>query len=147
VRKGGACFKQGGKAAPTTCGGWRSRGLDVTNAFAVDYAMVGALVTATTEMRSARMPAPLFLGTGLADRTIPPRNQYAAATALCAAGNPLVWKTYEGSSHNGTVNAAFTDELAFVRSVLTGKPAGNTCQSLSEPGPPGIPTPGIPFND
>lgn len=122
-------------------------GLDVTNAFAVDYAKVQALVTPMTEMRSARMPAPLFLGTGLADRTVPPRRQYAAAMALCAAGNPLVWKTYEGSSHSGTVNTAFADELAFVRTVRAGKPAGNTCQSLVEPGPPGTPTPGIPFND
>lgn len=122
-------------------------GLDVTNAFATDYAKVQALITPTTDMSPTRMPAPLFLGTGLADRTIPPRHQYAAAAALCASGNPLVWKTYEGVSHNGIVNAAFQDELRFVRAVLAGQPAESTCQSIAEPGLPGTPRPDIPFND
>ena len=26
---------------------------------------------------------------------------------MCAAGNPLLWKTYAGITHNGIVNAAF----------------------------------------
>jgi len=83
----------------------------------------------------------------LADRTIPPQRQYAAAVALCAAGNPLVWKAYEGITHNGIVNAAFQGELAFVRNVLTGRQNESNCQQLSEPGMPGTPLPGVPFND
>jgi hypothetical protein len=68
-----------------------------------------------TDMPSARFPAPLFLATGLADRTLSPYHQYAAVAALCAAGNPLEWKTYQGITHNGIVNTAFADELTFVQ--------------------------------
>jgi hypothetical protein len=68
------------------------------------------------------LSAPLFLATGLADRTLSPYHQYAAVAALCAAGNPLEWKTYQGITHNGIVNTAFADELTFVQAVLAGKP-------------------------
>ena len=89
----------------------------------------------------------MFLGTGLADRTVPPRRQYGAAAALWAAGSPLVWKTYTGITHNGIVNAACGDELQFVRQVLAnGKPETN-CAVIAEPGLPGPVTAGIRFND
>jgi hypothetical protein len=71
-----------------------------------------------TDMPLARFPAPLFLATGLADRTLSPYHQYAAVAALCAAGNPLEWKTYAGITHNGIVNTAFADELTFVQGCL-----------------------------
>jgi len=105
--------------ARETCGdGIRAyeqqHGIDMRNAFTVAPTRLTALMLPATEMSMVRMPAPLFLGTGLADRTIPPQHQYAAAAALCAAGNPLAWKTYPGITHNGGVNAAFDDELAFV---------------------------------
>jgi hypothetical protein len=122
-------------------------GVDATNAFSQDYGKVVALMTQGPDMSLVRMPAPLFLGTGLADRTIPPQRQYAAAAALCAAGNPLVWKTYEGVTHNGIVNAAFRDELAFVRNALAGRQDESNCRQLVEPGAPGTPSPGIPFNE
>lgn len=122
-------------------------GVDTTNAFSRDYDKVLALMTRGPDMTPVRMPAPLFLGTGLADRTIPPQRQYAAAAALCAAGNPLVWKAYEGITHNGIVNAAFQSELAFVRNVLAGRQNESNCQQLSAPGVPGPALAGIPFND
>ena len=56
---------------------------------------------------------------------MPPRRQYAAAAALCAAGSPLLWKSYPGITHNGIVNAAFDDELHFVRGVLAKRAPGN----------------------
>lgn len=89
----------------------------------------------------------LFLGTGLADRTIRPLWQYAAAAALCAAGTPLVWKTYSGITHNGGVNAAFDVELRFVRSVLANKPVASSCNNLVAPGATQAAAAGIPFND
>jgi hypothetical protein len=122
-------------------------GVDATNAFDQDNGKVMALMTEGPDMSLVRMPAPLFLGTGLADRTIPPRRQYAAATALCAAGNPLLWKAYPGITHNGIVNAAFRDELAFVRNVLAGTPNASNCQQLVEPGMPGAALAGVPFNE
>lgn len=125
----------------------REHGIDMRNAFTIDPAQLRAMMIPATEMSMVRMPAPLFLGTGLADRTIPPPHQYAAVAALCAAGNPLVWKTYPGITHNGGVNAAFDDELRFVRSVFANEPVASNCGSLVAPGAPQPATAGIPFND
>lgn len=125
----------------------RQNGIDMSNAFTVDPAHLTQLMHPSVEMSLVRMPAPLFLGTGLADRTIAPRHQHAAVAALCAAGNPLVWKTYPGITHNGGVNAAFDDELRFVRSALANQPTASDCGHLVAPGDPQASTPGIPFND
>jgi hypothetical protein len=81
------------------------------------------------------------------NRTVPPRRQFAAAAALCAAGNGVLWKSYPGITHNGIVNAAFEDELAFVRRVLAKQPVESNCGAFAEPGPPTASTPGIRFND
>lgn len=121
--------------------------IDLNNAFTVERSRLLSLMMPVTEMSSVRMPAPVFLGTGLADRTIPPRRQYAAAAALCAAGSPLVWKSYPGITHAGGVNAAFDDELKFVRDVLAGRPVQSTCANLIAPGAPQAAIAGIPFND
>jgi hypothetical protein len=121
--------------------------LDLTSAFQVEPARLQALMSPVTDMSAMRLPAPVFLGTGLADRTIPPRRQHAAAAALCAAGNPLVWKTYAGITHNGIVNAAFDDEVAFVRRALGSQANESNCSTLTEPAAPGPATAGIPFND
>ena len=99
------------------------------------------------EMSPVRMPIPVFLATGLADKLIPPQRQYAAVAALCAAGSNVVWKTYAGVTHNGTVHAAYADELVFVHAALTGSPIQSNCDSISDPGRPGEPSPGFKFND
>nr|WP_245329102.1 prolyl oligopeptidase family serine peptidase [Bradyrhizobium centrolobii] len=67
------------------------------------------------------LPVPVLLGTGLADSVLPPLRQSAAVAALCGAGNDVVWKTYPGVTHNGGVNAAFRDALAFFKEVLAGR--------------------------
>jgi hypothetical protein len=138
--------------ARETCGdGIRAyeqqHGIDMRNAFIVAPTQLIGLMLPSTEMSMVRMPAPLFLGTGLADRTIPPQHQYAAAAALCAAGNSLTWKTYPGITHNGGVNAAFDDALSFVRSALSGRPVTSNCDSLVKPDAPQPASPGLPFND
>jgi hypothetical protein len=125
----------------------QQQGLNMGNAFTLDPAALAAKLLPATDMTPVRLPAPVFLGTGLADRTVAPRRQYAAAAALCAAGNPLVWKTYEGITHNGIVNAAFDDELSFVRHAFSNAAAQSNCASIAEPGPPGPVTAGIRFND
>ncbi|MCG2591901.1 alpha/beta hydrolase [Ramlibacter sp. XY19] len=140
------------KMARETCvddmrGYEQQHGLNAGNAFTLAPDKLAALLTRSSEMTMVRMPAPLFLGTGLADRTIPPRRQYAAAVALCAAGNPVLWKTYAGITHNGIVNAAFEDELRFVRRAFAGEAQENNCSAIAEPGAPGPVTAGIRFND
>lgn len=140
------------QAARTGCGD-EMRGIeqrekiDAGNAFAMAPAKLEAMLKPVTDMSLVRIGFPLFLGTGLADRTLPPRRQYAAAAALCAAGNAVTWNTYPGITHNGIVNAAFEDELAFVRPALRGEAVAGNCHALAEPGAPGTPTPGIRFND
>jgi len=121
--------------------------LDLPSAFQVEPARLQALLSPVTDMAAVRLAAPVFLGTGLADRTIPPRRQHAAAAALCTAGNPLVWKTYAGITHNGIVNAAFDDELAFVRRALSAQANESNCGTLTEPASPEPATAGIQFND
>lgn len=125
----------------------QQHGLNAGNAFTRDPVAFDALLTKTSQMSLVRLPAPLFLGTGLADRTIPPRRQYAAVAALCKAGNPLVWKTYAGITHNGGVNAAFDDELRFVRGVFANQAQASNCATIAEPGAPQAVTAGIRFND
>jgi dienelactone hydrolase len=125
----------------------REHGIDMSNAFTVTPEKLEALMLPATEMSMVRMPAPLFLGTGLADRTIPPQRQYAAAAALCAAGTTLVWKTYPGITHGGGVHAAFDDELHFVRGVFAKQPVASNCGNLVAPGAPQPAATGIPFND
>ena len=121
--------------------------LNADNAFVGGREQITAMLKPVTDMPLARFPAPLFLATGLADRTLSPYHQYAAVAALCAAGNPLEWKTYAGITHNGIVNTAFADELAFVQGVLAGKPQPNSCGSLVIPGKAQPATKGILYNN
>lgn len=121
--------------------------INAGNAFAMEPRRLEAMLAPVTDMSMVKIGLPLFLGTGLADRTLPPRRQYAAAAALCAAGNAVTWHTYPGITHNGIVNAAFDDELAFVRGTLRGQAEAGNCHALAEPGAPGTPAPGIRFND
>lgn len=58
----------------------------------------------TQPIRFARRGAPrVFLGTGDQDRTVLPRNSYALADRLKAAGVPTTLKTYPGVGHAGLV--------------------------------------------
>lgn len=117
------------------------------DAFVEPLVQVAAQLTPVTDMSPVKMPVPVMLGTGLADTTLVPRRQYAAVTALCAAGSDIVWKTYPGATHNGGLNASFPDALAFVQAVLAGKSPASTCNALAQPGAPEPRTADIPFND
>ena len=82
-----------------------------------------------------------------ADRLIPPQLQYSAVAALCAAGNAVSWKAYDGIGHNGCPHATFEDALAYARQRLAGQAVPGNCSSVSAPGAPGAQAQGIPFND
>ena len=66
----------------------------------------------------AKMPTPVFVGTGLADAAAGTTQQYNAVANLCAAGTLVEWHTYPGLSHNGAVNGSLRDSVPFVRRVL-----------------------------
>jgi len=114
--------------------------------FTMAPAALEAMLIPAKNMDMVKLSSPLFIGTGLADKTVVPERQYAAAVALCAAGNALTWKTYPGLGHGGVVNEAFDDELKFVRLAFEHKTAPSNCNDLKEPGAPHDATPGIPFN-
>jgi hypothetical protein len=123
----------------------RSNGLTLANS--LKDPEIADRLSAVIDMSPVRMPVPVFLATGLADKSIHPQRQYAAVAALCAAGSHVVWKAYAGVSHNGTVHAAYPDELAFVQAALAGNPMQSNCAAIADPGPPGDPLPGFKFND
>ncbi|WP_312692098.1 lipase family protein [Kosakonia sp.] len=124
----------------------RRENITGAKAFIGGSRQVDAALLPVTDMPVKLFPAPLFTATGLADHTLAPHHQYAAVAALCAGGNAVEWKTYPGITHNGTVNVAFGDELAFVREVMAHSPQQNSCGSLLAPGEPQQPLKGIPFN-
>lgn len=114
--------------------------------FSMAPAELEAMLLPAKNMDGVKLSSPLFIGTGLADKTVVPERQYAAAVAMCAAGNRLTWKTYAGLGHGGVVNEAFEDELRFVRQAFAGQAPDSNCNELKEPGAPQEATPGIPFN-
>ncbi|SKA38913.1 Secretory lipase [Enhydrobacter aerosaccus] len=125
----------------------KKEGVTADNAFVEPIDKIEARLTPVTDMSVVKLPVPVLLGTGLADSVLSPQRQYAAVVALCSAGNDVVWKTYPGITHNGSPNTAFPDALAFFRTMLAGNKPQSTCATLVEPGAPGKPTAGIPFND
>ncbi len=116
-------------------------------AFVVPLDVLAAHRLPVTDMQAARVAVPMLLGTGLADRLIPPQRQFGAVAALCAAGNTVHWRTYEGVGHNGSPHAAFDDALALARAALAGMPTPGNCSAAAPPGVPGTLAPGLPYND
>lgn len=125
----------------------QKEGVTADNAYVEPIAKIEASFPSPTDMKPVRLPVPILLGTGLADSVLPPLRQYAAVAALCEAGNDAVWKTYPGITHNGGVNAAFPDALAFFKDVLAGRKPASNCADIVAPGLPTEPTKNIPFND
>lgn len=108
---------------------------------------LNALRIPTTDMPQASIAFPLFIASGQADRTITPERQYAVAAALCAVGNAVTWRTYEGLGHDGVLHGSLEDAFAFVRARLDGQDFGSNCATLQRPGPPGERDEGALFND
>lgn len=116
-------------------------------AFAVPMERLAELRLPLTDMPMGHFGVPLFVGTGLADATITPVRQYAAVAALCAAGNNVTWKRYEGHGHDGALHGSFDDSLAFARAVLAKKKVPSNCAVIAPPGPPGQRREDLPFNE
>jgi dienelactone hydrolase len=117
------------------------------NTFKEPIDKVEAKLAPVTDMTPVKLPVPVLLGTGQADKTLVPRRQFAAVKALCAAGSDIVWKSYPGATHNGGLLASFPDALAMFKSVLAGEKVTSNCSSVAEPGDPTAPGQGLLFND
>ena len=119
----------------------------LSDAFSISLDELAALRIPVTDMPAKPIGLPLLIGTGLADATIPPMRQYAAASALCAAGDRVTWLRYRGLGHDGAMHGSFDDALAFVRALLGGEIPSSNCSDISPPGPPGALDPKAPFNE
>lgn len=120
---------------------------DLGEALSISGERLAELRLPVTDMPMDPVGVPLFIGTGLADATIPPVRQHAAVAALCAAGNKVSWHRYESHGHDGALHGSFDDSLAFVRTVLAKKKAASNCSAMAPPGPPGQRRADLPFND
>jgi hypothetical protein len=125
----------------------RKDGITATNAFVEPIDRIEARLSPVTDMTPVKLPVPVLLGTGLADKTLSPRRQFAAVKAFCSAGSDIVWKTYAGATHNGGLLASFPDALLMFRAVLAGQTVASNCASVAEPGAPGEPGQGLLFNE
>ena len=115
--------------------------------FTGNLATIDSDMEANFEFPSARMPVPIFVGTGLADGEAGTAQQYNAVAGMCAAGTSVEWHTYPGLTHNGAVNVSLQDSLPFVQRLMTGKAGQVSCGHVEPLGPPQKADPGVPFND
>ncbi len=115
--------------------------------FTGNLATIDSDMEANFEFPSARMPVPIFVGTGLADGEAGTAQQYNAVAGMCAAGTSVEWHTYPGLTHNGAVNGSLQDSLPFVERLVSGKTGPGSCGHVEPLGPPQKADPSVPFND
>ncbi len=120
---------------------------ELTDAFSISMDRLAAIRIPVTDMPMGPAGAPVMVGTGLSDATTTPIRQHAAVGAMCAAGNTVSWKRYEGLGHDGALHGSFDHSVAFARGLLGGQAAVSDCADISPPGPPGARNPTAPFND
>lgn len=79
--------------------------------------------------------APLMIGQGLADVLVLPTEQQRYVDAMCAAGQQLEYRTYEGFDHVSVVAAPdsplIPDLLSWTQDRLDGQPAEPGCQTVA----------------
>jgi acetyl esterase/lipase len=80
-----------------------------------------------------RFAQPVFVGTGLADTTIFPEDQYNVVMAACYDGSTVEAHYYPRKDHGGTVNASLVDSVPFVKKLLAGRPIASNCSSVKPP--------------
>jgi hypothetical protein len=100
-----------------------SQQYDITgdNAFTVPVARIEEQMGPVGAFDAAfSTPFPMMLGTGLADELISAERQGLAVSALCRAGNRVVWRRYPDARHSDTLTRSFDDAEQFARQVFTG---------------------------
>lgn len=108
----------------------------LAEALAIPMDQFASIRLPVTDMPMEKIEVPLMIATGLADDTVTPIRQYAAASALCASGNNVTWLTYRGLDHDDAMHGSFEDSLTFARTLMTGEKVSPNCAQISEPEPP-----------
>jgi metallo-beta-lactamase class B len=124
----------------------KENGITARNAFSAKPEQVVKMLQSLA-IEKVKMTVPLFVGTGLADAVISPRQQYDAVVELCRLGNNVQWHTYDGVTHSATSNRAIEDAVGFARSVLAKQEPRSNCGRLAKPEALQKPDRSIPFSD
>jgi pimeloyl-ACP methyl ester carboxylesterase len=75
----------------------------------------------------APIGGPLFVIAGEADQTVPIEGVRAAVKQICAAKQPVTFRSYPGLDHDPTMETSTPDQLEWIRARFAGKPAVSNC--------------------
>jgi pimeloyl-ACP methyl ester carboxylesterase len=70
---------------------------------------------------------PMFVIAGEADQTVPIVGVRAAVKAMCAAKQPVTFKSYPGLDHDPTMETSTPAQLEWIRARFAGKAATSNC--------------------
>jgi pimeloyl-ACP methyl ester carboxylesterase len=76
---------------------------------------------------NAPIGGPLFVVAGEADQTVPISGVRAAVKQMCAAKQPVTFRSYPGLDHDPTMEKSTPDQLKWIRARFAGKPAASNC--------------------
>jgi alpha-beta hydrolase superfamily lysophospholipase len=115
------------ECAQQTIARWRGRPLHAV--FARDPLSVRPLV----ELLEKNSPGgtdphvPIFLGQGSRDQVIPQRVVAELETRYCRLGANVTRRVYAGADHDGVIDAASDDVLAWIANRILGHPTQTSC--------------------
>ena len=76
---------------------------------------------------NAPIGGPMLVIAGEADQTVPIEGVRAAVKEICAAKQPVTFRSYPGLDHDPTMEKSTPDQLKWIRARFAGKPATSNC--------------------
>jgi pimeloyl-ACP methyl ester carboxylesterase len=76
---------------------------------------------------NAPIGGPMLVIAGEADQTVPIEGVRAAVKEICAAKQPVTFRSYTGLDHDPTMEKSTPDQLKWIRARFEGKPATSNC--------------------
>ena len=76
---------------------------------------------------NAPIGGPMLVIAGEADQTVPIEGVRAAVKDICAAKQPVTFRTYPGLDHDPTMEKSTPDQLKWIRARFAGKAATSNC--------------------
>jgi acetyl esterase/lipase len=115
------------ECASETIARWRGR--PVSAVFARDPLSIPSLVKALDENSPGTTDpqVPIFLAQGSRDEQIPVTVTAELKARYCKLGATVIRRVYHGADHNGVVDAASKDVLAWIRDRIHRRPAPSSC--------------------
>jgi hypothetical protein len=111
----------------------KQSGLTVDNEFKKSLDDATAKAAPYKRYPTPKFAHPVLIGSGLADTTVFPEDQYNIVVAACHAGSRIEAHYYPGKDHNGTVNASLVDSVPFVKKVFAGQSIAGNCSTVRPP--------------